>query len=248
MGLGAMNKSGGRRLLAAPEERWARQQRSRVSAKLGRGELDDFVASAAVVIVRVENVARAVHQLLIDQMAGLCENGPRCGHIAIGDLPYRTWLQSRVVPEEKLLALLGGVALFLNGNLATFHSGRASIGSLAQAMSALSQSLSGSIDDENAMAVLSKFAPFVRCHEENARQRAARSKPVPTVEDPYAVLGVEPDASEADVEQAWRRIRKENSPDRLVGLSQKLQQVAHEASVAANVARDTIRSRRGWGE
>ena len=67
-------------------------------------------------------------------------------------------------------------------------------------------------------------------------------------DDPYAVLSVEPDASDAAVRTAWRRALSEAHPDRVIarGLPPEYVEVAQAKAAALNAAFDTVmRERRG---
>ena len=67
-------------------------------------------------------------------------------------------------------------------------------------------------------------------------------------DDPYAVLGVAPDASDETVRQAWRRALSEAHPDRVIGrgLPQEYVEVAEAKAAAINAAHDAVmRERHG---
>lgn len=65
--------------------------------------------------------------------------------------------------------------------------------------------------------------------------------------DPYQVLGVAPDASDADIKAAWRRLARENHPDRLVaqGMPPEFVEVADRKLAAINAAYADIKAARG---
>lgn len=65
--------------------------------------------------------------------------------------------------------------------------------------------------------------------------------------DPYIVLGVSPDAADADIKAAHRKLVKEHHPDRLMaqGLPQEFIDVATEKLAAINAAYDRIMRERG---
>lgn len=65
-------------------------------------------------------------------------------------------------------------------------------------------------------------------------------------EDPYAVLGVKPDASDAEIRAVHRKIIKENHPDLAMarGLPEELRKVGDRKLAAANAAYDEIKRRR----
>lgn len=64
--------------------------------------------------------------------------------------------------------------------------------------------------------------------------------------DPYAVLGVPPDADDREIRAAWRKLIKENHPDRLIaqGMPQDFIDVATAKMAAINAAYEEIRQQR----
>jgi DnaJ like chaperone protein len=69
------------------------------------------------------------------------------------------------------------------------------------------------------------------------------------VDDPYAVVGADPGASDEEVRKAWRRALSEAHPDRVLarGLPAEFLDVAHAKSSAINAAYDAIMmSRKAW--
>ncbi len=65
--------------------------------------------------------------------------------------------------------------------------------------------------------------------------------------DPYQILGVTPDATDAEIKAAHRKLALENHPDRLMakGLPQEFLDLANEKLAAVNAAYDDIKKRRG---
>jgi DnaJ like chaperone protein len=70
----------------------------------------------------------------------------------------------------------------------------------------------------------------------------------PRLDDAYTALGLESDASDADVKRAYRRLVSENHPDKLAarGVPESLRQVAEERTRELNVAYDLIKESRGF--
>lgn len=65
--------------------------------------------------------------------------------------------------------------------------------------------------------------------------------------DPYAVLGIPHDATDAEIRSTWRKLIREHHPDTLIaqGMPQDFIDVATEEMAAINAAYDTISKQRG---
>ena len=63
-------------------------------------------------------------------------------------------------------------------------------------------------------------------------------------DNPYGVLEVSSDASDADVERAYRRLISQYHPDRLAGAAPELQRQAEEKAREINTAYDRIKTLR----
>jgi DnaJ-domain-containing protein 1 len=61
---------------------------------------------------------------------------------------------------------------------------------------------------------------------------------------PYKVLGVAEDASDAEIEQAYRRLMSQYHPDKLVGVAEELREQAEKKASEINAAYDRIQSLR----
>lgn len=61
---------------------------------------------------------------------------------------------------------------------------------------------------------------------------------------PYRVLGVTEDASDAEVEQAYRRLISQYHPDKLVGVADELRRQADNKASEINGAYDRIKQLR----
>ncbi len=78
-----------------------------------------------------------------------------------------------------------------------------------------------------------------------ARIRAANMGP--DQRDPYTVLGVPHDADEDTIKSAYRKLVRENHPDKLIaqGMPEEFVAVANEKLATINQAYDEVRKRRG---
>jgi preprotein translocase subunit Sec63 len=63
-------------------------------------------------------------------------------------------------------------------------------------------------------------------------------------DDPYRELGLTEDASDAEVDRAWRRLIAQYHPDKLTGVAEELRRQAETRARAINAAYDRIRTLR----
>ena len=61
---------------------------------------------------------------------------------------------------------------------------------------------------------------------------------------PYRVLGLSEDATDAEVEQAYRRMISQYHPDKLVGVAEELRRQAEKKAGEINAAYDRIKTLR----
>jgi len=66
--------------------------------------------------------------------------------------------------------------------------------------------------------------------------------------DAYAVLGIAPDASESEIKQAYRKLIRENHPDKIAsrGLPESMRSIAEARSREINAAYDLIKKTRAF--
>ncbi|MGR9107337.1 MAG: co-chaperone DjlA [Gammaproteobacteria bacterium] len=79
-----------------------------------------------------------------------------------------------------------------------------------------------------------------------AHRRPARPEP-PKIDDAYAVLGLQPSASDAEIKKAYRRLLSQHHPDKLVskGLPEEMIKLATEKTRKIRKAYELIREKRG---
>ena len=77
----------------------------------------------------------------------------------------------------------------------------------------------------------------------------ARATAGPTLEDAYATLGVSPDAPDAEVKRAYRRLMSRHHPDKLAskGLPEEMMRAATERTQQIKAAWDRVQSARAEG-
>jgi DnaJ like chaperone protein len=96
-----------------------------------------------------------------------------------------------------------------------------------------------------------EFAALEAMLRMQGRAGAGASRPSQSassrLSDAYQVLGVRPDASDADVTLAYRRLMSQNHPDKLVanGLPESMIEAAHERTRRILEAYEVVRSHRG---
>lgn len=97
---------------------------------------------------------------------------------------------------------------------------------------------------QDELAYLHKVAAIFGLDESRfARAQAAAGEKI----DPYVVLGLSRDAGEAEIKAAWRRLVRENHPDRLIaqGMPEEAIDLATNEVAAINAAYDAICRERG---
>ncbi len=98
---------------------------------------------------------------------------------------------------------------------------------------------------EDELAYLSEVAAIFGLHAvEWDRVRASNMGPDQS--DPYVILGVAREASDDEIKAAYRKLVRENHPDRLVaqGLPQEFVDLANERLATINSAYERLRSQR----
>lgn len=71
-----------------------------------------------------------------------------------------------------------------------------------------------------------------------------RRAPPPAPEEDYRILGIADDASDEDIERAYRRLMAQYHPDRVAGAADEFRELAERRSRDINAAYDRVRTRR----
>jgi len=81
----------------------------------------------------------------------------------------------------------------------------------------------------------------------SVRPKPERPPPpvTPAAGDPYAVLGVAREASDDELEQAYRRLMSEYHPDRVANAAKEIRDMADQRTREINQAYDLVRRQRG---
>jgi DnaJ like chaperone protein len=75
-------------------------------------------------------------------------------------------------------------------------------------------------------------------------EQATRTDPVG--KDPYAILGLTPDASDREIKRAYRKLISQHHPDKLGDVPEELKRRAEERAREINTAYEKIQSQRGF--
>lgn len=99
---------------------------------------------------------------------------------------------------------------------------------------------------QNELAYLERVAEIFGI-DDLAFQRLLSVHGAGSGNDPYGVIGVEPSASDDEVKAVYRKLIRENHPDRLIaeGMPEEFVRQANEKMAAINAAYDDIRKARG---
>jgi hypothetical protein len=216
---------------------------------------DTFVSTGGFALVHVQqgsadsDVLQAIAQYFDQVYPGQLVYGT----IAWGSVNLASWWKARFAHGREIRTMLdvdSGFYLFHGGQLICHHSGATSSGAgaafvgvlgLAIANQDLAQRGYNEMQRTKVDAVIGAIEPHVK---DSPRARSA--KPAPTsVDDPYAVLGIQSSASNDEVRKAYRARLASNHPDRVAHLSPEIQQVAEEQSRRITAAYELIAKARG---
>lgn len=106
----------------------------------------------------------------------------------------------------------------------------------------------GEIDIARLEALLRAAATGAASAGARSGPGSVRPPPQQRIDDAYAALGVTPQASESELKAAYRKLMRDNHPDRLTakGLPEHMRALAEERAREINVAYDVIKQARGF--
>jgi len=212
-------------------------------------QLEDVLRAVPVVIVHVSDLAdKSVPAKVVEAFRIRYRDDFRCVRIVASKVPYRPWLTDLLRPACPTVNGFadGGLYLFLGGRGAAFHPG---INVTAAVIELLAfAATSGRVQHESdihAQEILDLFVPLVG--EFMARRRPAIPAPDASQvaeEEACALLGVRPDATDKDIDKAWRRLRGEYAPDKVQHVNAAFVRLASKTVLQIDNARDVLRRRR----
>ncbi len=109
--------------------------------------------------------------------------------------------------------------------------------------------LSGEISSTKQETLQAIFARLgYRPFEFRYQQHSPHASQQNSLSEAYALLGVEEDASDADIKQAYRKLMSQHHPDKLMakGLTEEVMKMATEKAQHIQLAYDQIRKIRGF--
>jgi hypothetical protein len=217
------------------------------------GKFDGFVTRTPIVLLEVasfgsrgapEHVAAVFRDSYGDAFAH--------ARISVSVLPYPEWLVERLAPAHLEAVPVGGLYLFLGGKAAKFHRGE-SLAGFTEAVIDFAVAVATKERFQPAYKIrseeiLAAFAPaaaeFMRAQD----RRASTANTSREAEDnARRVLGVRADATEADIDKAWKKLRGEYAPDRVQHVSDAFVRLASEKVLGLDRARELLLQRRRSG-
>ncbi|MFN2427227.1 MAG: TerB family tellurite resistance protein [Candidatus Binatia bacterium] len=118
------------------------------------------------------------------------------------------------------------------------------LGRVARADGAMSPAEAAMLQDIVRQLGLAPFlADFQFQWQQGFEQAGGRSAPPPDrTAEAFAILGLSPGASPAEIKQAWRELSKEHHPDRVTHLGEELRGEAEQRMRRINAAYDTLKA------
>jgi len=98
---------------------------------------------------------------------------------------------------------------------------------------------------ERELSALAAMKGYGFAGHRGAYEQPHRAPSAPSGPDPYAVLGLEPEASEREIKRAYRKLISQHHPDKLGDVPEELKRRAEERAREINAAYEKIRAERG---
>jgi len=244
------------------------QQRARTSPSpasvdpVSHADFRSFISSSKIVVLRVgwgalSPFSPSVASYFRAEYAGRV----RLGHFDRAQVPTPQWLLRHVGAVFKkaapsLTEVPDGYYLFLNGHVVAFHPHTVGdpdsdlkvlgAGLLAGLVfPRLGEMVAGTVDQRDGRAVIEHFDAVLAQAARLATTGKRKEAEVEAPPDPYAILGVAPDASFEDITAAKKRQLQENHPDLVARMSKPIRELAESRSRAINEAFEQIKKLRG---
>jgi DnaJ like chaperone protein len=98
---------------------------------------------------------------------------------------------------------------------------------------------------ERELSALAAMKGYGHAAPGGGYERARAPGDPPATKDPYAVLGLEPGASEREIKRAYRKLISQHHPDKLGDVPEELKRRAEERAREINAAYERLRTERG---
>lgn len=220
--------------------------------RLVQSTFDQFKNGSPLAIVRVfrgkgSRFLQPIAEHFVAEYPGLA-----CAELDIALIVYPDWAERHIGPMRLSLSWPIGYHLFANGEHIAYHSGeRADEGEqlwselgvqLVPALLFNSNAGIKVIEDkkqrEQATAVVIAF-------ERVLAERASKSSSSPEARDPWAILGVDPSASDQELVEAHRGLVSQYHPDIVARAGPEIRELANTKLTQINCAWDEIKQLRG---
>ena len=216
--------------------------------KLAWKQFDNVVRRAPIVLLAVSEFAnRQAPSKVTAFFQGLYGDEFVSAAISVSDVPYRAWLLERLQPARTgSIVFVDGLYLFLGGRAASYHDGFNLTASVIEIAAFLATD--GRLQyqsDLHAQEILDLFAPAAAEFIRRRPSSAALNKGSQSAEaNAREILGVNAQASELEIDRAWRRLRGEYAPDKVQHVSEAFVRLAHHKVHEIDNAYEVLRRSR----
>lgn len=225
------------------------------ATSIDQGTFASFISSAELVLLRIgSSYPMEIDGAVIEYLDAEYPSRFAFGVLNRRSIKTDVWWEKHFGPIVSALRLgqpRDGFYLFYNGEPRTWHSGArdpATMNGGEVAVSLLLLSLahaSGTMTRNDIDALLGHLEAEIqkllsgRARDEGPPEEGHGSEGATA--DPYKVLGLSPDASDAELKEAYRRAISANHPDKVAHLSPEIQRFAEARTKAIQAAYDSIR-------